>query len=430
MFPKLAASWERLRTSLWFIPGLMAVGSLALAWMALQVRLDLESAWWIHRGGAQDASELLSSLLSSLITMATLTISITMVVLTLAAGQLGPRLIRNFMGDWRTQGVLGLFTGTIVYLLMVLRLIQDDAPADQVPHFAVTGATVLVLLCVFTLLFYVHHLARSIIADTVVNRVGRELDEAIRAYLPSDAAPAPEAQADPPGDPAWFGFQRSGYVQAIDFQGLAKAAEEADAHLELTFRPGHHLLRGGPHIRVRPAHALTRTLGSSIEEAVVLGEERTPVQDIEFAVRQLVEVALRALSPGINDPFTAIAVVDRLGASLAHLLDRPDAQSAWTDRAGRTRLTAPSSDFAGVADVAFNHIRQAATRQPAVLIRMLEKIGQLAFVTRTERQRDVLLQHADMIAEAGHRSLDEPRDRTDLQDRLVSVRDALNRRAA
>jgi uncharacterized membrane protein len=359
-------------------------------------------------GSAQDASELLSSLLSSLITMATLTISITMVVLTLAAGQLGPRLI-----------------GTIVYLLMVLRLIQDDAPADQVPHFAVTGATVLVLLCVFTLLFYVHHLARSIIADTVINRVGRELDEAIQAFLPSEAAPESGARISPDEGPTRFGFEQSGYVQAIDVKGLAKAAEDTDAHIELMFRPGHHLLRGGAHIHVRPAHALTDSLRFAIENAVILGEERTPVQDIEFAVRQLVDVALRALSPGMNDPFTAIAVVDRLGASLALLLRHPDARSVWADRVGRTRLTTLSSDFAGIADVGFNHIRQAATNQPSVLIRMLEKIGQLALVTQTSEQRAALLQHANMIAEAGRRSLDEPRDQKDLQDRLRGVQEAL-----
>jgi uncharacterized membrane protein len=429
MVPKLAAYWERLRTSLWFIPGLMALGSLVLVWAALQVRFDPESVWWLHRGSARDASELLSSLLSSLITMATLIISITMVVLTLAAGQLGPRLIRNFMGDWRTQSVLGLFIGTIVYLLMVLRLIQDGAPADQVPHFAVTGATVLVLLCVFTLLFYVHHLARSIIADTVINRVGRELDEAIRTFLPPEVAPTSRAYVSPHESPAMFGFRQSGYVQAVDFHGLAKAAEGADAYIKLMFRPGHHLLAGGTHIQVWPSHALTDKLKASIEEAVVLGEERTPVQDVEFAVRQLVEIALRALSPGINDPFTAIAAVDRLGASLALLLERPDAQRGWTDRNGRPRLTAPSSDFAGVADVTFNHIRQAATQQPSVLIRMLEKIGQLAVMIRTDQQRDVLLQHAEMVAEAGRRSLDEPRDQADLQDRLQAVRNVLEQQA-
>lgn len=427
MFPRLAAYWERLRTGLWFIPGLMALGSLALAWTALQINLAPNSAWWVHQGGARDASELLSSLLSSLITMATLTISITMVVLTLAAGQLGPRLIRNFMGDWRTQGVLGLFIGTIVYLLMVLRLIEDDAPADRVPHFAVTAATALVLLCVFTLLLYVHHLARSIIADTVINRVGLELDEAIQATLPREPPGARDLMRRPTEDPAIYGFRRSGYVQAVDFEGLAKAAEGTDASIELTFRPGHHLLGNGAHVRVWPAQALDDTIKQAIEDAVVLGDERTPVQDIEFAARQLVEVALRALSPGINDPFTAVAVVDRLGASLALLVQRPDARGVWADGRGRTRLAAPTSDFAGIADVAFNHIRQASAKQPAVLIRMLECIGKLAEQARSDERREVLARHAAMIAAAGQRSLDEPQDQADLQERFDKVRSALDR---
>lgn len=427
MFPHLASLWERLRTGLWFIPGLMALGSLAVAWGALQFHLDPKSVWWLHRGGARDASQLLSSLLSSLITMATLTISITMVVLTLAAGQLGPRLIRNFMGDWRTQGVLGLFIGTIVYLLMVLRLIEDDGPADQVPHFAVTGATALVLLCVFTLLFYVHHLARSIIVDTVINRVGRELDKAIQAFVPHHPTRAADPTQVLEETPAIYGFRKSGYVQAVDFEGLAKAAEQNGAFLELTFRPGHHLLGNGAHVRIRPVQALNETIKQAIEAAVVLGDERTPVQDIEFVARQLVEVALRALSPGINDPFTAIAVVDRLCAALALMMQRADAQGVWTDREGRARLVAPSSDFAGVADVAFNHIRQAAAKQPAVLIRMLECIGQLAEQPGNDGRRRVLAEHATLIAEGGRRSLDEPRDRADLNERFERVRSALKR---
>jgi uncharacterized membrane protein len=405
----------------------MTLGSLVLAWAALQVQFALESAWWLHRGGARDASELLSSLLSSLITMATLIISITMVVLTLAAGQLGPRLIRNFMSDWRTQSVLGLFLGTIVYVLMVLRLIRGDAPAAEVPHFAVTGATVLVLLCVFTLLFYVHHLARSIIADTVINRVGRELDLAIGAFLPADEGPTAEAGPRPDQEPAVHGFGRSGYVQAVDFDGLAQAAERADACVELKFRPGHHLLRHGAHVRVWPARTLAGEFERAIENAVVLGEERTPVQDIEFAAYQLVEVALRALSPGINDPFTAIAVVDRLGASLALMMERPEARRVWADGSARTRLVVPSSDFAGLVDVAFNHIRQAAAKQPAVLIRLLETVGQLAGQARNDEQRKVLARHADMIAEAGRRSLDEPRDQADLEGRFEKVQSALAR---
>ena len=184
LLPKLAALWESVRTSLWFLPGLMILGAILAAWIALSIDIRtgdaVGSVWWLNQGSAGEASSLLSALLTSLITMATLVISITMVVLTLAAGQLGPRLIRSFVGDRRTQGVLGLFIGTVVYILLIFRLLDSSLPKEAVPHFAVTAASVLVFLCLLTLLFYVHHLSRSIVADTMVNRVGRDLDSAIR----------------------------------------------------------------------------------------------------------------------------------------------------------------------------------------------------------------------------------------------------------
>ncbi len=198
MLARFKPLWESISTSLWFFPGLLTVGAVVLAALAVAAH-DLfdgaEAVWWLHSGSAEHASTLLSSLLTAMITMATLAISITMVVLTLAAGQLGPRLIRSFMADKRTQLMLGFLLATIVYLVLILRLVGDGARENEVPHIAVTLGTGIVLVCVFVLLFFVHHLARSIVADTVIERVGRDLDLAVREMLP-------DADADPhAGDP-------------------------------------------------------------------------------------------------------------------------------------------------------------------------------------------------------------------------------------
>jgi uncharacterized membrane protein len=425
LLTRLAAVWEGIRTSLWFLPGLMILGAVLLAWLALQVELDVKTSqfvWWINQGSAEEAGELLGALLTSLITMATLVISITMVVLTLAAGQLGPRLIRSFVADRRTQGVLGLFIATVVYILLIFRLLDSELSADAVPHFAVTLASVLTFVCLLTLLLYVHHLSRSIVADTVVNRVGEDLDRAIGHNL-HEAGELPPLFAhgsdEPPG---LFASRASGYVQAVDYSGLAQAAAGSDAIVELLVRPGHHVLEGRLCARVWPGAALEEDLGGAIAEAVVIGRERTPVQDIEFFVRQLVEMALRALSPGINDPFTAIAVIDRLAASLASAMRRGDPQRLWHDAEGNVRLIAATSSFDGLVDLSFNQIRQAAASHPDVLIRLADTLGALAEAPRTPEQAAALHRHLDAVMETGRLSIRHAADLAALEARCRAAR--------
>ncbi len=421
MLPKLAAFWERVRTSLWFLPALMVLAAMLLAWLALQVDIEVKASgfvWWINQGSAVEAGRLLSALLGSLITMATLVISITMVVLTLAAGQLGPRLIRSFVGDRRTQGVLGLFIGTIVYILLIFRLLDSELPKDAVPHFAVTTVSGLVFICLLTLLYYVHHLSRSIVADTVVNRVGEDLDRAIRNNLRDAEDEVPTIVTNRSEEaPAHFGLKASGYIQTVDYGGLVEAAAEREALIELLVRPGHHVLAGRAHALVWPAAALDDEFRSEIVAAVSVGRERTAYQDVEFSIRQLVEVALRALSPGINDPFTAIAVVDRLGASLALAMERAAPQKIWNDAEGSVRLVAATSDFDGLVDLSFNQIRQAGAYHPAVLIALLDALGALAETPRTEAQRATLRRHLEAVIETGRRAIDYPDDLAALEGR-------------
>lgn len=424
MLPRFEAFWDRLHTSLWFVPVVMSLGAMVLALGGLQVRLGFGSdgtrIWWLHQGNGSDARSLLTGLMSSMITMASLVISITMVVLTLAAGQLGPRLIRSFMADGRTQAVLGFFIATIVYLLVLLSTLDGKLQEGQVPHLAVTAGVALVLLCVFTLLFYVHHLARSIVADTVVARVGRDLDRAIRAQMPQGEVPAPAWTA--PHDLAGTcGLERGGYVQLMDFDALARVAAERDAVLELLCRPGHHLLGGGLHLRVWPAEAADAEMTEALRSAAMMGEESTASEDVEFAARQLVEIALRALSPGINDPYTAVAVIDRLGEAMAVAMTLPEPRRVWVDETGRPRLYAPVPGFESLIDVAFNQIRQAATRSPAVLMRLLEKLGQLAEQARNGTQRRSIGRHVGMVADAGRAAIAEPHDLEALELRYTAA---------
>ncbi len=411
MIPRLLTLWYAVRSSLWALPLVMVVAAVALAYAALNVDLGINggTVWFLFSGGSDQAPQFLSSLVTAMITMATLAISITMVVLTLAAQQLGPRLIGSFMGDRRTQASLGLFVGTVVYLLLVLRTAYGQN--SSVANLAVTGGTVLVLICVATLLLFVHHLAQSIVADNVIDRVGARLDRDVLRLLPKDAPEQPERpDLKQRGEPVLLSY--GGYVQAIDFDSIVAAAAEANAVVELSIRAGQHAVPGRILGYVSPKKAADDPLCHAIQNAVLVGRERTAVQDLEFSIRQLVEIALRALSPGINDPYTANAVVDRLTLSIALIMTRSAAKSVWSDADGKTRLVAPVSSFEGITDAAFNEIRQQAL--PAVLIRMAESLGQL-LQQADEAHRPALQKHLKLVVDAGRRSIAAEEDLDDLE---------------
>lgn len=426
---RLIAFWAYLKESLWALPLSLVALSAALAIAAIEIRvLDETSAWWVYGGTSENAGEFLSSLLSSMINLATLAISITMVVLTLAAQHLGPRLISNFMGDRRTQLALGTFMGTAVYLLLVLRIVQGRG-LSGIPNLAVTIGTGLVLVSVVTLVLFVHHLARSIVADTMIDRVGATLDQAIGRYLPGRRERDPSAGvplARHTGTP--LRTAEGGYVQVIDYDKLLAAIVVADAAVELAVRPGHHLLEQGTYGWITPPSKLTGDLRRQIESSVLIGPERTVVQDVEYSARQLVEIALRALSSGVNDPYTALAAIDRLALSLGQVLDHGPPQVVWRDGSGKARLAAPGSDFEGILDVAFTQIRQAAGDHAAILIRLAEKLGQLA-EQADPHQCVTLAEHLDLVLAAGRRSLPEKADQAVLEKR-VEIAIAACRKAA
>jgi len=426
MIARLVMLWDRLRNSLWALPLLLvaAAAVLAVATLRLRIAAGHDPVWWLYSGTASAASGFLSSLLTAMITMATLAISITMVVLALAAQSLGPRLISIFMSDVRTKLTLGLFLGTVAYLLIVLRTVVSDT--DAVPQLAVTLGTVLVIACVMTLLFFVHHLARSIVADTIIGRVGASLDAHIQTLMPNDAtkdaseAPA-AADIEAQGEPVIA--DAGGYVQFIDHQAIVETAREADASVILAFRPGQFVVAGETLAWIKPQPAAEPGRLQAIADAIVRGRERTAVQDIEYSIRQLVEIALRALSPGVNDPFTACAAIDRLTEALALMIRRQPQQTVWRDEADAVRLRAPEAAFDGILDAAFNQIRQAGATMPAVIIRLAERLGQLLHQADGAKA-EAVLRHIRLVEQSGERGIADAADREALQTRIAAALEA------
>ncbi|WP_127142881.1 DUF2254 domain-containing protein [Pelagibacterium montanilacus] len=418
----------------WLLPGILCLAAAGLAYGMIvhgQTLLLAEPGElsWLYGGDAQTALNLLSSLLSGMMTMTSLLISVTFVILTLAANQLGPRLISIFVADRQIQSVIGLFMGTILYLILVLRSVDQDLGADGLPHLAVTVASGLTVLCLFALLLYIHKVANAIVADNIVREVAGELEANIATILEGvEEADEPHHPGRPDGPSTPIGLGRQGYVQVIDYNHLRTMATEHEVIVMVNVRPGHYIQTRGHHVEVF-GRRLTDDgeLASALRSAFTIGKQRTPAQDLEFGIRQLVEIGTRALSPGTNDPFTAEVVVDRLSSSLDAIFSRHFRPTILRDEDGEVRVIADRSDAMGVVDAAFNPIRQAAVDHPAILIRIADAIGRLAPNARTPQTLAALRSQLDKISQTASIGNIAPCDREDIAMRIASARGELAR---
>ncbi|WP_230530879.1 DUF2254 domain-containing protein [Microvirga roseola] len=415
------------RGQLWLLPAFMTLIALGLAYVMLSQRFNWTQfgdtdLWWLFSGDAATARNLLSTLLSGMMTITSLVVSMTFVILTLAANQLGPRLIWRFIEDRQIQSIIGLFLGTIFYIVIVLRTLDDQLARAAVPHLAVTVGTVLTLACLFALLFYVHKIAHSIVADNVVEHVARRLHESLNDILPDkEDAPPPPVEEELPPHAAWISIGEAGYIQTIDYNVLVDVANEYDAILRVPVRAGHFLLRTGNHVEIRSDSPINGRAVKKIRKAFVIGPERNATQDLEFSFRQLVEVALRALSPGINDPFTAIAVVDRLGEAIEAIQMRAQVPGRLRDEKGHLRVIASHSETIGLVDACFDQIRQASREKPALLIHIADTLGKLAGVLTDEGSREAALRQLDSLAQAAE-GLPFPYDKDEALRRIDAAR--------
>ncbi len=428
---RLATAWFWLRSSYWFIPVLMTAAATAAA--LLLVGFDRSQPWsrqipgWVYTGGAEGARSLLSAIASSMITVAGVVFSITMVALALTSSQFGPRLLTNFMRDRGNQCVLGTFVATFMYCLMVLRVVRAG-PDEFVPHLAVTVALGLAGTALLVLIYFIHHVSTSIHAESVIAAVRRDLDDAIettfgahRASDEHDSRPTPMA---PPPDreicAAPVKAPCSGYVQAIDSAALVHLAAAHDLVLRLIHRPGHFVVADNPVALASPPERAGAEVLRAIADAFVIGSVRTPTQDVEFAINQLVEIAVRALSPGINDPFTAVACVDWLGAALCKVAVYQPLPREQADGRGVVRVLAEPVTFEGLVDAAFHQIRQYGRSSAAVIIRLLEAIAGVKGHAHRMQDLCALERHADMVERAGM-SLPEALDRAAVQARHRAI---------
>lgn len=425
---ELSKLWNSLHSSYWFLPSLMALGGIGLAFGALALdqadTVQTRALTWLYQGGPDGARALLSAVAGSMITVAATAFSITIVALQLAAANFGPRLLRNFMRDMGNQIVLGTFIATFLYCLLVLRRIYGEDYDPFVPHIAVTIGIILSFASISVLIYFIHHASTIIQVSHVIADVVADLDDGIARLFPEKIGQGKAEKPRRVGEiPQHFEAQAcpvrstgNGYVQAIDDESLLKIARNHDLLLQLKLRPGKFAANGNTVVLVYPGDQVNQDLANKINDAFLLGRERTEQQDIEFPLNQLVEIALRALSPGINDPYTAIRCLDRLSAALACLAEREFPSRYRYDQDGELRVIAEPATFERLVNIAFNQIRHYGKSDVVVMTHLLDAIAQIAQRTHRSQDRFILQKQADTILHSSYKDLPEAYDQNLIEE--------------
>jgi uncharacterized membrane protein len=363
----LANKWENLRASLWFLPSVVVAFCIALAVGTLHgdhllAARDSEAIPFLFSGTADAARTMLSTIASSLLTVLSIAFSLTMVALQQASSQFSPRVLRSVTSSRVNQTVVGVYSGTFIYALLILRTIRGEhSPAPFVPALSVTTAVLLALVCIAMLVYFIHHVSLSLQVSDVIKRLHDELVERFEQRFPEpsdddDASFSQQiASESEQAEHSQVRAREGGFVRRIDL-GLAHVRAEHTT-VWLTASVGEFVPRGGLLARVAPA--ADGALSDKIRSAYVFDSERSHAQDPLFDIRQLVDIGLRALSPGVNDPTTAEYVLRQLGDALCLLVSRQIPARTHVERPGHVRLVVPGPDWDTFVEGAFSQLRRA-----------------------------------------------------------------------
>ena len=425
--------WEALRTTLWFVPTVLIVIGILVFLMTFKIDVaahfhHIQLPTWLRSGNSASGREVLIAIAAAIITVVGVVFSITILALTLASQQFGPRMMRNFVRDVGNQVTLGVFVATFVYSVLALGSITVYPHGNFVPHLSITVAEALLLVDLAVLIYFINHIAASIQLPEVIAGIARDLDSAIDTEFPNlNIADSREANARdrfPPFEkPAQLlttiedrgGLvlaSKSGYLQFVGYAQLAKIAKLMDAVIRLEYRPGHFIVAGRPVAKVFPQGA-AKQVEKALAKAHVTGPHRTLMQDPVFAIDQLVEIAIRALSPAVNDTFTAMTCLDWISSGLSRISGRDFSERVYRDDEGRIRLIGADWSYQKMVNRAFDKIRQAARGMPAVIIRILDSLDAVVDATTSSSQREALLRQGEMVLSS---SRDSVSDRNDLND--------------
>jgi uncharacterized membrane protein len=401
---------DRLRVSFWFAPAILALLAVLLAWTVYW--LDglipndlLAESRFILTGSVDDARVMLVGIATTVLTTAGVVFTLLTLPLSTVAAQYGSRLLRVFLGDRTTQFVLGMFVGTFVYCLAAATTIAPVEIEPDAPQLTVTVGLALMMATFGTLILLVQHISIMLQAPNIAAAAGAELLDVVGVENPEESGASDNPTQN--GQSARITMMEAeaytvrarhvGYVQTLDPEILLTLAREKDLVIRLVHKPGDYVWQGEEMALVWPAIRFDERLEKQLRRSFNIGNQRSPTQDVECAINQLVEMAVRAMSPAINDPFTAMTCLDHLGNGLALFAQQSGESLNTYDKDGQLRLVFEPVAFEGLLGAAFDMLRHASCDNATVLLHMLDVIDVIGQEIKSPEYRQLLVGHSRLI---------------------------------
>ncbi len=433
---KFKQLWNNVHSSFWFLPSLIVVLSVAFAVAMIEADSAVSDQWltrWprLFGAGAEGARGMMSTIAGSMITVVGVTFSMILVVLSLASSQYTSRILRNFMRNRITQAVLGIFAGIFTYCLIVLRTIRSGDEGAFVPNLAVFFGFVLALGGVGALMLFIHHIASSIQASSIISPVAEETIAVIDRLFPEKIGQGPGEDDDdqaliPLFRQNWRAVpaSKSGYIQNVNNAALLRLARDRKTIVRIEHGIGDFVVRNTPLASLALEDPPDQETIAALQATFSISSYRTVDQDAAFGIRQIVDMALKALSPGVNDTTTAVMCVDYLTAILAQLAPR-QLPSSLRYEEGELRVISINPFFESLLSESFDQIRGSATGNVAIILRMLGAHQIIASMTVRPDRRRAIREQVQWIDELAERTIPSPYDLMRFKGHLERVREAL-----
>jgi uncharacterized membrane protein len=421
---RLRTLWDDLQASLWFRPA--AATGLAVVLAAVITTLDqvpYVAAPALLRIGAESARAVLAAIAGAMLAVVGLIFSMLMVALVLASQQFSPRILHNFIRDRTSQHVLSIFIGAFVYSLLVLARISEQEDRSFTPVLSVTGALLFALAAIVAFIYFIDHITKTIRVSYIIAEINQQTEALLHHGSSAEQANHPtqgdEANPDwPSGEARIVGAPQPGYIQAIDYAALVQAAQAHAFVIKIEPLIGDFVARASPLLSLWPATPVAQPLLDELASAFDIGTERTMFDDVRFGFRQLVDIALKAISPAVNDPTTAANCIDYLSNLLIQVAQQPDRSGQYQDATGTLRVLAPRLTFAHLLDLAFDQLRHYARSDVTITLRLLAALNEIAQATEDPERHAALWRHAGLISRSVARNIAEPQERQQINDCL------------
>ncbi len=433
---KLRQLWRNLRSSFWFVPSLIVMANIALAIALIETDSavgDYSLARWprMFGVGALGALQMLSTLAGSMISVLGITFSMTLVALALVSSQYTSRVLGNFIGSRVTQITLGVFAGIFAYCLVVLKTIRSG-DVEFVPGLAVFVAFVLALCGIVVLVLFIHHIASSIQASSIIASIAKATIASIERLFPERLGHGLGEGEDRDQvlqslvEKTWHAVpaEVNGYIQNVDNDALLRFARERKALVRMERGIGAFVVQDTALVSLALEAPPDQATIGALNNVYSVGQHRTIAQDPAYGIRQIVDVALKALSPGVNDTSTAVMCVDYLTAILAQLANRKFPASHRYE-GGELCVITVAPTFEGLLVEALDQIRGSAVGNADIMSRMLDALDNLATLTTSPRRLGAIQEQMQLIAEVAGRTIESRHDRDRLARRLTEMRKTL-----